>query len=58
MKIDDAIRAALKSAKAKGQLEVVAAVTGVPLRELRNILKPDAELTTAQRSLLGMHLRT
>ena len=56
---DAAIRAALKSADAKGQLQVVAAVTGIAggVAELRKIMNSTGELHIMDRGMLGIHLR-
>ncbi len=55
-KLDDAIRAALKSADKQGKLEVVAAVTGIGQTTLKAIMNGTGPLDTMQRSMLGMHL--
>jgi hypothetical protein len=56
--MDDKIRAALRSADAKGKLTVVAAVTGIAggEKELRRIMKSTGELPIMDRVMLGMHL--
>jgi len=55
---DDRIRAALRSADKKGQLEVVAAVTGIAggPRELRRIMNSTDELGVMDRGMLAIHL--
>ena len=58
-KIDDQIRAALRNADKKGQLQTVAAVTGIAggVNELRRIMNSSGELPIMDRVMLGMHLR-
>lgn len=55
---DDAIRVALRSADAKGQMSVVAAVTGIAggVGELRKIMNSTGELSIMDRGMLGIHL--
>lgn len=55
---DDKIRAALRSADRKGQMSVVAAVTGIAggVTELRKIMNSTGELPIMDRGMLGMHL--
>ena len=57
--IDDQIRAALRNADKKGQLQTVAAVTGIAggVSELRRIMNSSGELPIMDRGMLGMHLR-
>lgn len=56
--LDDKIRAALRSADAKGKLSVVAAVTGISggVDQLRDIMNSKDELSIMDRGMLGMHL--
>lgn len=54
--IDDRIRAALKSAHAKDKLPVVAAVTGIDVPRLREIMHCDDELPLMDRGTLACHL--
>lgn len=58
-KIDDQIRAALRNADKKGQLQTAAAVTGIAggVNELRRIMNSSGELPIMDRGMLGMHLR-
>lgn len=55
---DQIIRAALKSADAKGKLSVVAAVVGIAGGEstLREIMNGTDPLHIMDRGMLGMHL--
>ena len=57
-KQDDRIRAALRSADKKGQLQVVAAVTGIAggVTELRKIMNSTVELAVMDRGMLAIHL--
>jgi len=57
-KQDDRIRAALRSADKKGQLDVVAAVTGIAggTKELRRIMNSTGELSVMDRGMLAIHL--
>ncbi len=57
-KYDDKIRAALKDADSKGELEIVAAVVGIAGGEegLRKIMNSEGELSIMDRGMLGMHL--
>lgn len=57
-KSDDIIRAALKSADAKGKLDVIAAVVGIAggEKELRKIMNSTGELHIMDRGMLGMHI--
>lgn len=57
-KQDDRIRAALRSADKKGQLQVVAAVTGIAggVTELRKIMNSTGELAVMDRGMLAIHL--
>jgi len=58
-KMDDAIRAALKDADKKGQLSVVAAITGIGggTDKLRNIMNSTGDIHIMDRSMLGMYLK-
>lgn len=53
---DSAIKAALKDADRKGRLNVVSAVTGYSVAELKRIMNPAEPLTLMERSALGIHL--
>ncbi len=55
---DERIRAALRSADAKGKLGIVAAVVGVAGGEdtLREIMNSTGELSIMDRGVLSMHL--
>ncbi|MBD1590311.1 hypothetical protein [Pseudomonas typographi] len=55
---DDRIRAALRSADKKGQLQVVAAVTGIAGGEkaLREIMNSTGKLAIMDRGMLAIHL--
>lgn len=57
-KQDERIRAALRSADSKGQLQVVAAVTGISggVKELRRIMNSTDELSVMDRGMLAIHL--
>lgn len=57
-KADDKIRAALKRADNKGQLDVVAAVIGIAggETELRKIMDSTGPLAIMDRGMIGMHL--
>lgn len=57
-KQDDQIRAALRRADERGQLQVVAAVTGIAGGEkaLRNIMKSTEPLSIMDRGMLAIHL--
>lgn len=57
-KQDERIRAALRSADKKGQLQVVAAVTGIHggVAELRRIMSSTDDLTVMDRGMLAIHL--
>ena len=57
-KQDERIRAALRNADKKGQLQVVAAVTGIAggVQELRRIMNSTGELSIMDRGMLGIHL--
>ena len=57
-KQDDRIRAALRSADDKGQLQVVAAVTGIAggVTALRKIMNSSGELAIMDRGMLAIHL--
>lgn len=59
-KIDDKVRAAIRSADAKGQLSVVAAVTGISggVDQLRQIMNSTDELSVMDRAMLGIHLQS
>lgn len=55
---DDRIRQALRNADKKGQLQVVAAVTGIAggVAELRRIMNSTEELAIMDRGMLSIHL--
>lgn len=55
---DDRIRQALRNADKKGQLQVVAAVTGIAggVAELRRIMNSTGELAIMDRGMLAIHL--
>lgn len=55
---DDRIRQALRNADKKGQLQVVAAVTGIAggVVELRRIMNSSEELAIMDRGMLAIHL--
>ena len=55
---DDRIRQALRNADKKGQLQVVAAVTGISggVAELRRIMNSTGELAIMDRGMLTIHL--
>ena len=55
---DDRIRQALRNADKKGQLQVVAAVTGIAggVAELRRIMNSTGELAIMDRGMLATHL--
>ncbi len=55
---DDHIREALRRADKKGQLQVVAAVTGIAggVAELRRIMNSTGELAIMDRGMLAIHL--
>ena len=57
-KMDTVIRAALLNAERRGELETVAAVTGIAggAEELRKIMNSTGELHIMDRGMLGMHL--
>lgn len=57
-KQDERIRSALRSADKKGQLQVVAAVTGISggVAELRRIMNSTEELAVMDRGMLAIHL--
>lgn len=57
-KQDERIRAALRNADKKGQLQVVAAVTGISggVQELRRIMNSTGELSIMDRGMLAIHL--
>jgi hypothetical protein len=57
-RMDVRIRTALRSADAKGQLAVVAAVTGIAggEKELRKLMSSSDELSIMDRGMLGLHL--
>jgi len=57
-KQDERIRAALRNADKKGQLQVVAAVTGIAggVNELRRIMNSTDALSIMDRGMLGIHL--
>ena len=57
-KCDDRIRTALRNADKKGQLGVVAAVTGISggEKELRKIMNSSGELSIMDRGMLLIHL--
>lgn len=57
-KQDERIRAALRSADKKGQLQVVAAVTGIAggVTALRRIMNSSGELAIMDRGMLAIHL--
>jgi hypothetical protein len=55
---DDRIRQALRIADKKGQLQVIAAVTGIAggVAELRRIMNSTEELAIMDRGMLAIHL--
>lgn len=55
---DERIRSALRSADRKGQLDVVAAVTGISggVAELRRIMNSKDDLAVMDRGMLAIHL--
>lgn len=57
-KQDDRIRAALRRADDSGQLQVVAAVTGIAggVKALREIMNSTGELSIMDRGMLAIHL--
>ncbi len=57
-KQDDRIRAALRNADKRGQLQVVAAITGIAggVQELRKIMNSTGELNIMDRGMLALHL--
>ncbi|HBO1307558.1 hypothetical protein ACM76R_28990 [Pseudomonas aeruginosa] len=57
-KQDDRIRAALRNADKRGQLQVVAAITGIDggVQELRKIMNSTGELSIMDRIMLALHL--
>ncbi|SEP58316.1 hypothetical protein SAMN03159444_00125 [Pseudomonas sp. NFACC02] len=57
-KQDDRIRAALRRADKSGQLQVVAAVTGIAggVKALREIMNSTGELSIMDRGMLAIHL--
>ncbi|HGM7426221.1 hypothetical protein P3805_24035 [Pseudomonas aeruginosa] len=57
-KQDDRIRAALRNADKRGQLQVVAAITGIAggVQELRKIMNSTGELSIMDRGMLALHL--
>ncbi|MBJ2292635.1 hypothetical protein JFT44_22210 [Pseudomonas sp. MF5691] len=57
-KQDERIRAALRNADKKDQLQVVAAVTGIAggVAELRRIMNSTEELAVMDRGMLAIHL--
>lgn len=57
-KQDERIRAALRNADKKGQLQVVAAVTGIAggVQELRRIMNSTEALSIMDRGMLAIHL--
>lgn len=57
-KQDERIRSALRRADNKGQLSVVAAVTGIAggEKELRRIMDGTSELSIMDRGMLAIHL--
>ncbi|EKQ6351825.1 TPA: hypothetical protein NI805_006384 [Pseudomonas aeruginosa] len=57
-KQDDRIRAALRNADKRGQLQVVAAITGIDggVQELRKIMDSTGELSIMDRGMLALHL--
>ncbi|MGR8759468.1 hypothetical protein PVB08_22385 [Bacillus thuringiensis] len=50
------IKRAIADAHKKGKLDVVAAVTGVNVQRLRQIMRAGIELTDNERAVLGVHL--
>jgi len=50
------IRAALRAPESKGKLCVVAAVTGIREKNLREILDGEFDIPDMQRNLLRIHL--
>lgn len=59
-KTDERIRAALKNANKRGQLDVVAAVTGIPggVKKLREIMNGTGEIDFIDRTMLAIHLKS
>ncbi|EOK5389642.1 hypothetical protein ACM6SQ_004691 [Pseudomonas aeruginosa] len=57
-KQDDRIRAALRNADKRGQLQVVAAITGIAggVQELRKIMNSTGEMSIMDRGMLALHL--
>ncbi|BBT40917.1 hypothetical protein [Pseudomonas guariconensis] len=57
-KQDDRIRSALRNADRRGQLQVVAAVTGIAggVEKLREIMNGTDELHIMDRGMLALHL--
>lgn len=57
-KQDERIRSALRNADKNGQLQVVAAVTGIAggVSELRRIMNSTEELAVMDRGMLAIHL--
>ena len=57
-KQDDRIRSALRNAEKRGQLQVVAAVTGIAggVEKLREIMNSSDELHIMDRGMLALHL--
>jgi hypothetical protein len=53
---DDRSRAALRNANERGRLSVVAAVTGIPEKELRRIMNSKEPLSIMDRGMLVVHL--
>lgn len=55
---DERIRAALRNADRRGQLQVIAAVTGIAggVQELRRIMNSSGELSIMDRGMLAIHL--
>lgn len=56
--IDQAIKSALASAQRKGQLKVVAAVTGFSVKDLQRMMRAETALTLFERTALKIHLNT
>lgn len=53
---DMAIRRAIADAAKKGRLDVVAAITGVSVKRLRQIMKPGSVLSLTESYALLAHL--
>lgn len=55
---DERIRTALRNAEKRGQLQVIAAVTGIAggVQELKRIMNSSGELSIMDRGMLAIHL--